>query len=591
MGNFESDVKKHKNPNPFMTTPNYSKKEENMISNKKFMNKVKLWASFYREYPFKFAEDYLGLTLKTFQKILLFCMFHFYFFMFIAARGLGKSWLTAVFCVCKACLYPKCKIVVASGNLKQATQIINYIDEMRKESECLNRSISYLSDNVNNAKVEFWNGSSIIVVASNSGARSKRANVLVIDEFILVDKTTITTVLRKFKANPRQPKYLSKPQYAHLTERNQEVYLSSAGQKWHWSYEKFKSFFNSMMNGKKYFLCDLPYQLTIKEGLRMKEEVLDEMQEDDFDPILWEMEMEGIWIGENEKSYFKFDDLEPNRKLLMPIYPKPMYDLLKDSSFKYPVKKQNEIRMISSDIAMMAGQQNDSSIYTILSLIPDATNRFYIRNVVYMESMMGGHSTTQAIRIRQLYDDFDCDYIVLDTNGNGLSIYDNLCQNLFDKERKIEYGAFSCINDEEMAKRCVIADAPKKIYSMKAYQQINSDCAVSFRDNLRKGRIRLLINENECREILSGLKGYDKLPPEVQAKFIIPYIQTTALISEMINLEADINQDTGLVKLKEPRTGRKDRWSSISYGNYFANLLERDLLKDDDYSDEQLVFF
>jgi hypothetical protein len=126
---------------------------------------------------------------------------------------------------------------------------------------------------------------------------------------------------------------------------------------------------------------------------------------------------------------------------------------------------------------------------------------------------------------------------------------------------------------------------------MKAYQQINSDCAVSFRDNLRKGRIKLLINENVCKEILNGLKGYDKLPPDIQSRFINPFIQTTAVISEMINLEADINQDTGMVKLKEPRTGRKDRWSSISYGNYFANLLERDLLRDEDDCNEQLVFF
>ena len=491
---------------------------------------------------------------------------------------LGKSWLTSVLCVCKACLFPKCQIVVASGNLKQATAIVKYIDKLRQDSECLNRSISYLNDSPNNAKVEFWNGSSLVVVASNAGARSARANVLIVDEFILVDKTTITTVLRKFKANPRQARYLNKPQYAHLKERNQEIYLSSAGMKWHWGYQKFKSFFNSMMNGKKYFLCDLAYQLTIKEGLRLREEVLDEMQEDDFDQMLWEMEMEGLWLGENEKSYFKFDDLEPNRKIAMPIYPKEVYGLLKDNSFKYPNKKTGEIRIVSNDIAVMAGNQNDASIYTIIRLIPSSNEKYYIREIVYMESMSGGHSTTQATRIRQLYDDFDCDYIVLDTLGAGIGIYDNLCQNLYDKERKKEYEAFMAMNDDEMAKRCLVANAPKKIYSIKAYQQLNSDCAVSFRDGLRKGRIRLLINENESKDIFQTLKGFEKLPPEIQVRFVVPYLQTTLLVNEMINLEADINPDTGLIKLKEPRTGRKDRWSSVSYGNYFANILEKELL-------------
>lgn len=585
--NFESDAKKHNNPNPYQTSKNYNKSFENTVSNNKFMEKVKLWTSFYRQFPFMFAKDYINLDLKTFQKILLYCMFHFHFFMFIAARGLSKTWLTSVFCVCKACLFPKCRIVIASGNLKQATQIINYIDEMKKESECLNRSISYLSDSINNAKVDFWNGSSIIVVASNSGARSKRANVIVVDEFILVDKTTITTVLRKFKANPRQPKYLNKPEYAHLTERNQEIYLSSAGMKWHWSYEKFKSFFNSMMSGKKYFLCDLPYQLTIKEGLRMQEEVLDEMQEDDFDPLLWEMEMEGIWLGENEKAYFKFEDLEPNRKLPIPIYPKNYYELLKDPSFKYVPKKDGEIRIVSNDISAMPGKQNDNSVYCVLRLIP--TKKSYIREIVYMESVDGGHSTTQAIRIRQLYDLFDCDYIVLDTQGVGLGVYDSLCQPLYDKEFKKEYEAFSCVNDEEMAKRCIIDNSPKKIFSVKAYSQFNSDCAVNFKDCLKKGKIKFLINENECKEFLNSFKGFNKLPHEIQLKLQLPYLNTTLLVSEMVNLEADINHDTGLIKLKEPKTGRKDRWSAVSYGNYFASMLEKDLLKDNSEQDLSLI--
>ena len=409
-----------------------------------------------------------------------------------------------------------------------------------------------------------------------------------------MDKNTINTVLRKFKANPRSPGYLNNPKYAHLAERNQEIYLSSAGAKWHWSYTKFKSFFNSMMNGKKYFLCDLPYQLTIKDGLRMREEVLDEMSETDFDPLAWSVEMDGIWMGENEKSYFKFDDLEPNRTINFPIYPKYMYDKIKTASFKYPVKKDGEIRIVASDISVMPGKNNDSSVFTIMKLVPLKTKSgsYYSREIVYMETMAGGHSTIQAIKIRQMFEDFDCDYICLDCAGVGMGIYDSLVQNLYDKERCTEYLAFTSMNDTEMASRCQVQDAPKKIYSMKAYAQTNSECAISFRDNLRKGKIKLLINENECKDILSGLKGYDFLSGEDQARFLHPYMQVSALISEMVNLEAEINSQTSQVKLKEQNGQRKDRWSSASYGNYLANILEKELQKqDDDDEERQWVFW
>ena len=39
--------------------------------------------------------------------------------------------------------------------------------------------------------------------------------------------------------------------------------------------------------------------------------------------------------------------------------------------------------------------------------------------IPYMESVQGGDTTRQALRIRQLYEDFDADYIVLDLRNAG----------------------------------------------------------------------------------------------------------------------------------------------------------------------------
>jgi len=54
--------------------------------------------------------------------------------------------------------------------------------------------------------------------------------------------------------------------------------MSSAWFKSSWAYEKAigytKNFFDDT---KKYFICGLPYQLSIMEGLLMKEQVQDEM--------------------------------------------------------------------------------------------------------------------------------------------------------------------------------------------------------------------------------------------------------------------------------------------------------------------------
>ena len=53
------------------------------------MNAVALWVSYYRANPHRFAEDFLGIQLKVFQKILLWAMMMNDAFYFVAARGIG----------------------------------------------------------------------------------------------------------------------------------------------------------------------------------------------------------------------------------------------------------------------------------------------------------------------------------------------------------------------------------------------------------------------------------------------------------------------------------------------------------------------
>ena len=78
------------------------------------------WAGYYRANIHRFAHDYLHLDLHLFQKILLVMMNISVSFVFIGARGIGKTFLCAVFCVCRAILYPGSKICIASGTRGQA---------------------------------------------------------------------------------------------------------------------------------------------------------------------------------------------------------------------------------------------------------------------------------------------------------------------------------------------------------------------------------------------------------------------------------------------------------------------------------------
>lgn len=114
----------------------------------------------------------------------------------------------------------------------------------------------------------------------------------------MIKKDVVDAVLKKFLADPRHPPYLDNPKYAHLKERNKEIYLSSAYYKDSWAYDKCISYFKEMMNDKKrYFVCGLPYQLSIREGLYMAEQAIDEMTESTFNEVLWSIEMCALFWG------------------------------------------------------------------------------------------------------------------------------------------------------------------------------------------------------------------------------------------------------------------------------------------------------
>ncbi len=91
-------------------------------------------------------------------------------FSFIACRGLGKSYLTALFCVVRCILYPETKVVLASGNKKQAGMIITEkIREMERKSVVLKAEILNISTNNQEIKCEFRNGSVIQATVAGDG--------------------------------------------------------------------------------------------------------------------------------------------------------------------------------------------------------------------------------------------------------------------------------------------------------------------------------------------------------------------------------------------------------------------------------------
>lgn len=144
------------------------------------MNTVARKAAYFRSNPHRLVSEMWGIHLKLFQKILLFVFMHYNYAFYIAARGQGKSWLTALFCCVRAVLFPGSKIAVSSYTRKQGNEVLLKIqDDFMKNCPLLAAEIEKCNVGQNEAAIYFKNGSWIRVITASDSGRGARANVLI----------------------------------------------------------------------------------------------------------------------------------------------------------------------------------------------------------------------------------------------------------------------------------------------------------------------------------------------------------------------------------------------------------------------------
>lgn len=539
----------------------------------KIMETIAWKAGYYRANPHRYVSEVLGLSLKWFQQILLWCMMHYNFVMYLAARGQGKTYLTALFCCVRCILFPGTKIVVSSGTLKQANEVLLKIqDDFMKQSSILRSEIEKYNIGQNDASIYFKNGSWIKTRTSSENSRSARANCIVVDEFRMVDETVINTVLRKFLTSPRQPKYLQKPEYAHMQERNKEIYMSSAYFKSSWAYRKAQSYtLNFFDDTKKYFICGLPYQVSVREGLLSRSQLEDEMSEADYNELVQQMEMECLWFGDTDGSLFKFDELTARRRLRKAFPPLSFCN----DKITIPKLTATGKRILSIDVALMQStkkKKNDASAIFINDLI-QVNDTAYQSNFVYGETFEGLKTDELGMIVMKYFYEYQCTDLVLDTNGIGLGVYDFITKDQICQENGKRYQAMTCINDKDMAERCKVREANKVVWSVKANANFNNEICVLLRNGIQNGKINFLIPEQDADSSLKETyKGYFKMSPTEQAKLKMSYIQTTFAVYELVKLDHEVKN--GNIKVKEVEGMRKDRYSSIAYSYWCACQLE-----------------
>lgn len=575
------------------------------LSNPNNVHHVLLWNTFFRRNLHRLSIDYLRINLHPYQAILLYMMGVCRMIVVIACRAAAKSFIIALYACCRCITRPYTKIVLSSSTKGQSKLIISekIKNELMNMSPMLRQEISSIKDNQNEVIVFFKNHSTITVVPASENGRGYRSHCCIREEFRQIDKQVDDSILSPFQTIRQAPYMLTEP-YKDMKELQEEpvdIYISSS---WldngHWMWDIVDQTYKDMIADKMSCLLAFDESITLKHNIRTMRQMRQEKKKQD--PLTWRIEFLNERVKENTSAFFSYKTISQNQNLKKPFYPRQPLDarIKKKNSHDIP-KQTGEIRIVSCDMAFITNEKNDNSIFSCIRLLPESTTysgendkhieikQGYRRIVPYIESNQGGDTGRQALRIRQLYEDFDSDYIVLDTRNAGISVYDLLAKVMYDEERDCEYSPLSCMNEESIASRIKIVGAKPVIFAINASQTLNSKIALLMRSVLEDKKIDLLVNYNDAiEEILPKIDNYKSEDVNIQMFYEQPFLETQLLINEMINLAYEKKEQTGVIVISEQGNNRKDRYTSLSYGNYFASLLEQDLLSES--SDYDYVF-
>lgn len=233
------------------------------------------------------VELIAGIKLAPYQEITLKGLFNKNFSMCVWGRGCGKTFIAAVYCFLQCIFVPETKILIAGPTFRTARFIFNNIEKFveSKGAELLAQAFGHKSKR-NDAYEWKINGGTITAIPlSGEKIRGFRANVLVLDEFLLLPEDTIKTVLMPFLVAPQNMKErldirqqedelikkgLMKEDERIIFKNNSKmIALSSASYTFENLFRTYKDWIQKIKSNdedrSKYFISQLGYEALPKE--------------------------------------------------------------------------------------------------------------------------------------------------------------------------------------------------------------------------------------------------------------------------------------------------------------------------------------
>ncbi|MEK4427818.1 DNA-packaging protein [Paenibacillus sp. FSL M7-0802] len=560
--NYSQRDRKHLDADAFKSPENFETNNVNELMLKSFDDMKDKWreyCSYFRHYPDHFLDFTSSpdskIQLYFYQRIYLRIMLRYRKVYLTATRGTSKSYLQNLAYILKCIFYPKTRLFICAPGKEQATKIVSEkLDEIFDHYPMLKSEVKDISLQKDYIRVIFHNGSRYDVVQMSDATRGGRRFGGAIEE--IADKKfngdVLNSVIIPLMANNRTSMSGSiDPNELHKSE----IYITTAGTQQQFAFEKLREVYNEMMDGKSAFCIGNSYELPcLYEQLDI--DFVEALKDSPTYSIMDFMrEYESLWTGSSSDSLVSDEKLNKTR-----IVGVAEWEHCGSENIEY---------VLAYDVSRNEGDENALSCLVVYKITPKS-NGNYIKEVVNIFSMEGQHSQLQAKFLKQKVNEFKASILVIDANGLGVSVVDNLVLDLDDGNPP-----YSVVNDDRYDKYQAENSIPM-VFALKSQNKETreSDMINHFMQTFAKMDVGLLKSPHEgIKDLEKKTKHKIKDSDEI-SRLQIPYVLTDILCEEIMNLKYKQSGNDTKVERVSSRI-KKDKFSALMYGLFWIHLKEQ----------------
>lgn len=499
-----------------------------------------------------------GLNLHLDQRIYLRIMLRFTSFYGVFPRGYGKTFDEVLASMLACIFFPEISISLSAQTKENAADLLkDKYNEILRFYPLLKNEIDKANFAKGDALVVFKNGSRLDNLANAQTSKGQRRKRINMEESALIDNDTFLDALLPIVEVPRV--CVGKYSIVDPEELNQQInFFTTAGFKGSDEYQRSVDMVKDMVNLNGKIVLGSSFWLPCWYGRgSTKSQIFQKKR--DMTMISFAQNYESKWVGAASGALVNVNKLMNCRSLTSPIL----------SS-----KNKEDEFYIGVDVARSQNTSNNQSFISVIKVnrTKDKTKivSMDLVNLVNIPNIM--NFTAQACVIKKYKKLYNAKNVIVDGNGLGAGLIDELLKESFDPITKESLGCWDTINDDNTPEVPEIAE--KILYNLKA-QSVQSKIVTNFIDVVDSGKFRMLESRQQSDFTEKEYDDFDNC--------VAPYLQTDCLFEEIANLKLKHLSNGGVTIEKVVNKLDKDRVSATIYVLWYINEFCRDIYAVSDY--------